>query len=125
MRDLRSRVLREGRTHDGFPEDDEPATLHLGAVVDEVLVGVATFVPGDDGWWQLRGMAVEPGQQGRGIGLALLADAERRLRAAGAAGMWANGRDTALGFYERAGWVVEGDGYVLVDLPHHRVVRAF
>jgi len=119
--DLRNRVLRGGLGHDGFPEDAWPETLHLGAVDDDVIVGVATFVPRDDGWWQLRGMAVEPSRQGEGVGRAILADGDRHLRSVGASGVWANARDTALGFYERAGWVVVGDGYVLVDLPHHRV----
>jgi GNAT superfamily N-acetyltransferase len=121
--DLRDRVLRGGRGHDGFPEDRWPGTLHLGAVDGELIVGVTTLVPREDRWWQLRAMAVEPSRQREGIGRAILADADRRLRAAGATGMWANARDSALGFYTRAGWVVLGEGYVLVDLPHHRVVR--
>ncbi len=39
--------------------------------------------------------------------------------------MWANARDTALGFYAAHGFEVVGDGFVTTDtrLPHHRVVR--
>jgi predicted GNAT family N-acyltransferase len=40
---------------------------------------------------------------------------------AGARRLWANGRDTALGFYERFGFRVVGDGIVLSGLPHHRI----
>jgi GNAT superfamily N-acetyltransferase len=125
--DLRERVLRGGGAHDGFPEDDEPGTFHVGAVDDGVIVGVATFVPREDSVWQLRGMAVEPDRQGEGIGTAILAFGMARLRDAGARLVWANGRDTALGFYERAGWTVVGDGYTLPvhgegpGMPHHRV----
>jgi hypothetical protein len=38
--------------------------------------------------------------------------------------VWANARDSALGFYERAGFTVAGDGFVTDDtrLPHHAVV---
>jgi GNAT superfamily N-acetyltransferase len=118
-------VLREGRAHEGFPEDDDAATVHLAAVEGDHVVGVATFVPRDDGWWQLRGMAVDAERQGRGIGRAILDEAESRLRALGASGVWANGRDTALGFYERAGWRVVGDGYDMKGRPHHRVERCF
>ena len=121
--DLRSRVLREGRLHDGFADDHEPTTLHLGAMWEGRVVGIATFALREPGVYQLRGMAVEPSMQGQGIGRAVLEEAERRLRLAGARQVWANGRDTALGFYERAGWRVDGDSYEVIGLPHHRVVR--
>ena len=125
--DLRGRVLRGGTDHGGFPDDDLAGTFHLGARDGDAIVGVATFVPRDDGVWQLRGMAVEPERQGEGIGRAILDEAASRLRRAGAALVWANGRDTAIGFYQRAGWEVVGEGYVLPvqsdrpAMPHHRV----
>jgi GNAT superfamily N-acetyltransferase len=122
-------VLRDGEPHHGFDVDDLPGTFHLAAVLEgkgeEVVVGVATFVPGDGGWWQLRGMAVEPRHQGTGVGRMLLTDAEAVLREMGAAGLWANARDSAIGFYEREGWVVVGAGYEVVGLPHHRMERRF
>jgi GNAT superfamily N-acetyltransferase len=72
-------------------------------------------------------MAVEPERHGVGIGRAILDEAASLLRRVDASLVWANGRDTALGFYERAGWEVVGDGYVLPvqgdrpGMPHHRV----
>ncbi|MCU1377448.1 MAG: GCN5-related N-acetyltransferase, partial [Acidimicrobiales bacterium] len=93
--DLRGRVLREGRTHEGFPEDDQPGTFHLVARLDGRVVGVASFIPRGDDLWQLRGMAVEPDVQGHGVGRAVLAAGIERLRVAGARRLWANGRDTA------------------------------
>lgn len=119
---LRGAVLRGGAPHEGFAEDDLPGTFHLAAEEDGRIVGVATFLQHDVGVWQLRGMAVEQGRQGSGIGRLLLDDALVRLRALGATALWANGRDTALGFYERLGWRVVGGGFANVDgLPHHRV----
>lgn len=125
--DLRSRVLRDGADHNGFPEDDLPGTFHIGARDGEAIVGVATFVPRGEGFWQLRGMAVEPAYQGRGVGATILEFSVATLRQRGARRVWANGRDTALGFYQRAGWTVVGEGYVLPvhegrpPMPHHRV----
>jgi GNAT superfamily N-acetyltransferase len=127
---VRREVLRGGREDADvrFPTDDRG--FHLAAVDDDAaVVGVASFFPsptpkrpGADAW-QLRGMAVTPPFQGTGVGTLLLDDAVRRLRALGAAVLWADGRDTALGFYKRAGWAVEGDGYVTgIGLPHHTVV---
>jgi GNAT superfamily N-acetyltransferase len=119
--ELRGRVLREGRPHEGFPEDDQPGTFHLVARLDDRLVGVASFIRRGDDTWQLRGMAVEPDVRGRGVGRAIVTAGIERLQASGARQLWANGRDTALAFYERVGFQVVGEGTVLHGLPHHRI----
>lgn len=129
---VRRQVLRDGNPDSvvEFPGDDAPGALHLGAfdpATDE-LVGVATFFPSpyDDrpDAYQLRGMAVVPEWQGRGVGAALLSEGVARLRTMGVPLVWANGRDVAIGFYERHGWKVVGDGfeYGPARLPHHVVV---
>jgi GNAT superfamily N-acetyltransferase len=131
--DLRRRVLREGTPSDvvEFRHDVDPATVHLGAL-DDVgrIVGIVTSIdapcphrPGAPAR-QLRGMAVDPAWRGRGIGRDLVAALIDRARAVDAAVVWANARDSALGFYTRAGFAVVGDGFVTTDtqLPHHVIV---
>jgi predicted N-acetyltransferase YhbS len=67
-------------------------------------------------------MAVSPEVQGQGIGRALLEAGEARLRELGATSAWANGRDTALPFYERLGWRVVGEGFLMGSgIAHHRI----
>lgn len=129
--DLRARVLREGVPDPDvrFASDDDPSALHL-ALCDEDHrpVAVASIVPAATERrpgrraWRLRGMAVEPALQGRGLGAQLLEAVVERCRAAGAEVVWADGRDSALGFYRRHGWSVEGEGYDKVGIPHHTVV---
>ncbi|HVT78649.1 MAG TPA: GNAT family N-acetyltransferase [Acidimicrobiales bacterium] len=129
---LRRDVLRRGvgtpNVH--YPQDDDVRSFHLGVFAEQVLVAVASFTPaptphrpGADAW-QLRGMAVADAQQRRGVGAALIADAKTRVAAAGATVLWCNARDTALGFYERLGFTVYGDGFATADtgLPHHVMV---
>jgi GNAT superfamily N-acetyltransferase len=69
-------------------------------------------------------MAVEPGRQGSGVGARVLAEAVAAARAAAAPLMWANGRSSALGFYQRHGWRVAGAEFTASDtgLPHHPIV---
>jgi thiamine transport system ATP-binding protein len=132
--DLRRRVLREGRADatvvfDGDAEDD---TTQLGARdVSGRLVGVSTWLwrpcPVEPGRRdrQLRGMAVEPSLQGGGVGAALLAAGVDEAARLGATAVWANARDTALGFYASHGFDVLGEGFVdeATGLAHHRVRR--
>jgi GNAT superfamily N-acetyltransferase len=130
--DLRRRVLRTGTpsTAVSFPYDDLPGVVHLGGLLDDRLVVIATLLPRSTPWRpeqravQLRGMAVEPALQGSGVGRRLLDAAVERLRAEGTTVLWANARDSALGFYERLGMHVLGDGFVSGEtaLPHHVVV---
>ena len=71
--------------------------------------------------YQLRYMATDFDVQGRGYGARVLAFAEDDLRALGVEQVWANGRDTALGFYESVGWLrVEGSEHLSAEtsLPH-------
>ena len=132
---LRRLVLRDGRPDADvrFAEDAVDGSFHLAAFDDEVgdVVGVVTLLPEASPHrpsaatpWRLRGMAVHPSRQGQGVGSRLLAAAYDRLRARGADALWANGRDTALGFYERHGWTVLDAAFVTDDtgLPHHVVV---
>ncbi len=57
---------------------------------------------------QLRAMATLPAARGLGVGLMLLAAAEQQAQRLKHRGLWANARETALGFYQRAGYEVVG-----------------
>ena len=132
--DLRRRVLRDGRAeHLVFPEDDRPGAFHLGARREPAgpLLAVASFspepVPHRSGRRavRLRGMVTEPAYRGQGLGRDLLEEAVARLRAAAFDVLWANARDSALGFYEHLGFEVVGDGFLAGpagDIPHHIVL---
>ena len=128
---LRLRVLRDNSPTAVlvFDGDDEPTTFHLGAFRGDELVGIATFVdrpcsntPDVMRSVQLRGMAVSPTLQSGGVGGVLLRTGIERLRVDGVDVLWANARDTALGFYRGFGMTV-GDAFVDVTtgIAHHRV----
>jgi len=138
---VRRRVLRDHRPDAGvdLPEDGLPGTVHLGVVdtgagadadsgTDGAVVAVATLFPEATAFRpgaraaRLRGMAVDHHRQGEGIGSLLLAEVVGRAREDGCEVLWANGRDSAVGFYERHGWQVVGDGFSVMGLPHHVVL---
>jgi tyrosyl-tRNA synthetase len=131
--DLRRRVLRDSwvGAEVAFPEDEAPGALHLGVIDDDnILLAVASFSPEATPYRptaraaKLRGMAVEPTAQGAGVGRRLLAAGVERLRVEGFEILWANGRDTALGFYRRLGWRVMGAGFHNANgIPHHVIMR--
>jgi GNAT superfamily N-acetyltransferase len=132
--DLRMEVLRRDTPSDNvhFAQDRDASTIHL-AVRDDAgaVIAASTWTPrpfpdapGEPAV-QLRGMAVLAEHRGRGIGAAMLAAGIEDARRRGAALVWANARDSALGFYVANGFTVSGDGFQTTDtdLPHHRVVK--
>lgn len=112
-----------------FPEDDLPGVEHLGLRLDGRLVAISSWVPrahGDEPRAvQLRGMATDRSLQRRGLGGILLEAGCRRRADDGARLVWANARDSALDFYLRHGFDVEGDGFIeqVTGFPHHVIVR--
>ncbi|MGI8684500.1 MAG: GNAT family N-acetyltransferase [Acidimicrobiales bacterium] len=132
---VRRRVLRDHRPDAGvdLPEDRLPGTVHLGVVDDsaeggDAVVAVATVFPEPTDFRpgaraaRLRGMAVEFQLQGQGVGALLLDAVVDWARGQRYEVLWANGRDSALGFYERHGWQAAGAGFTSLDLPHHVVL---
>ena len=121
--DLRWHVLRPGwpRQAAHFPHDDAPGTIHLVAVTQEGrVIGGATLLPQDG--LQLRGMAVDPAWQGKGVGAAVLDAAHELARQRGTT-LWCNARLSAEGFYARCGWKAEGPIFEVPQIGPHVVMR--
>jgi GNAT superfamily N-acetyltransferase len=73
---------------------------------------------------QLKGMAVDESLQTTGYGRALIDAGLSLARERGAVVVWARARDSALGFYEKCGFMAMGDGFIdePTNMPHHIVV---
>ena len=103
-----------------YPEDGRPGTFHLGVRdAGGPPIAIATFCTVATPWRpdrpavQLRGMAVEPGRQRGGLGRG--SSSPRPSSASRPTAPTCSGpapATRALGFYERLGMEVVGDGYI-------------
>lgn len=118
---VRHPVLRDGKPKDSciFEGDHLPTTFHLGFFEENTLLGVVTLL--EKGYketegkgFQLRGMAVLTGQQGKNIGKQLVERAEEEVLLKGGAYVWMNARIKAVGFYEKQGYSIVSE---LFDIP--------
>lgn len=131
---LRYRVLRPHQTlaEMVYGGDDLPGTIHLGAFhgieSDPLPVGIVTLnaaamplgpQPGD---WRLRGMAVAPDQQGKGIGRLLVEQSLASVSQARGNRLWCNARVSALGFYRSLGFVTHGRPFEIEHIGPHYVM---
>jgi GNAT superfamily N-acetyltransferase len=130
---LRVAVLRKGTpaTDCNYPEDDYPDVVHFGIIHEGATIATSSWFMKECPQkpsvvaMQLKGMAVADELRGAGLG-ALLIDAGLALaKERGALITWARARDSAMGFYERLGFISTGDGFIdgPTAMPHHIVVR--
>ena len=131
---LRRNVLRGGDSAVVVedPRDGQPSSLHLAVRLDGSVVTSGSFyvatspVNSTHSSMQLRYLATDPIFQSQGLGAALLKEAEARLTRRGVDSIWANSRDTALGFYLREGWeALPGSEHLSPEtqLPHTVIVK--
>jgi ElaA protein len=101
--------------------DDE--ALHVLALDGARVVGTCRLLVSDR-VARLGRLAVEPDLRGHGAGTALLAEAERIARAAGADTVRLHAQLAALGLYRRAGYEPEGDVFLEEGIEHQTMYRA-
>ncbi len=90
-----------------------PTVRTLLAVEGDVVVGFATFGPGQGGAGQVFALYVHPDRWGGGHGRALLTAALGELRGHAEVHVWvAEGNHPARRFYERMGLAADGEGAV-------------
>jgi GNAT superfamily N-acetyltransferase len=132
--DLRRRVLRADNPESSVEDvrDSDDNALHFGGFLGDRLVASASWFVSDPpvnkelSSYQLRYMAIDYDVQGHGFGAAVLETAIEELRELGAQQLWANARDSALGFYLATGWTaVEGSEHISKEtqLPHTVIFR--
>lgn len=117
---LRQRVLRAPLGMDIMNDDlrDEPhQTIAIAVHQNRVVACVmAKNLPTNS--WKLRQMAVDPSYQKQGIGAALVLFMEKEAEKRRIDEIALHARETAVGFYEKLGYVVLGERFTEVGIPH-------
>ena len=129
-RRLRGAVLRPGLSAklSIYPSDALPDAQHFAAWSGNKIVGVASIHPEpieefkNKNAWRLRGMAVDPNFQGRGIGKQILDECLNFVKRFDAEILWCNGRQSALGFYQSCGFKIVGEEFEVAESGAHFVM---
>ena len=125
---LRHKLLRplESLEACAFIEDTWTGAFHLGAFVDETLVGIASFFPQAykdyPNAYRLRGMASDSTRHGQGIGRSLLEAAFIELNKRSVSTLWCNAREVAFGFYEKMGFRYDSEMFEIPGVGPHKVM---
>jgi len=124
--ELRRRILRRPLGLDLSPEQlaAEDFEFHLVGIQDSVVVACLVLTPLEGGHIKMRQVAVEPSLQGRGLGAELVRFSEVFAKDRGFTRMVLNARDTAVPFYLKLDYEIEGEPFVEVTIPHRRMAKA-
>ncbi len=119
---VRQAVLRSGKPREEcfFEGDYAEETIHLALYKDEEVQAIATILKDkseklkSNNQFHLRGMAVIPEAQGKGLGKHLLLYAEDLIMQQSPTVLWFNARTSAVKFYQKNNFEVFGKEF---DIP--------
>ncbi|MDP6633781.1 MAG: GNAT family N-acetyltransferase [Phycisphaerae bacterium] len=124
---MRDRLLRTplGLTWSKADLDGESEQLHFGLFDEsDTLIACVVIKLLDEQTAKLRQMAVDEPHRGTGAGGRLVRSVEDTLRDRGVRRIVMDARKTAVGFYRKLGYEIEGDEFTQVTIPHFRMTRA-
>ena len=124
---IRHPMLRQGRPIEDcvFDGDKDPKTIHLGAFIENKLVGVlSAYQKSTSAFevkesYQIRGVAVLTTAHRKGIGRALMANIEHRLKQRKIDLIWLNARITAVDFYTTLAYQQKGKAFEIEGIGTH------
>ncbi len=104
--------------------DGEESQIHIAAVDGSGNVRATVILkPLTQEIVKLRQMAVAEAAQGTGLGKRLVLFAEQEAIRRGFAQMELHARVTALGFYEKLGYISEGEPFIEATVPNIRMTK--
>jgi len=124
--EMRDRLLRRplGLTWSKEDLDGESEQLHFGLFdEDNTLIACVVMKLLDPQTAKLRQMAVDEPYREIGAGRRVVQGVEEILRQRGVRRIQMDARATALGFYRKLGYQIEGDLFTQVTIPHYRMTR--
>jgi N-acetylglutamate synthase-like GNAT family acetyltransferase len=125
MIDLRMEVLLNpiGIPRTYINPEKESQDILIAALENNQLLGCCILTHCTENSIQLRQMAVKQNIQRNGIGALIVAFAENKAKELGYKTIFMNARDAVLSFYEKQGYKIDGEGFIEVNIPHHKMKK--
>lgn len=122
---LRDRILRKPLGMSLFVENltEEKYQTHIGAYVDNILVGVLILTELSSHDIKMRQVAVDNTWQNQKVGTKLVTYAEIYSKKAGYKTIVLNARKTAVTFYEKLGYNIISEEFPEIGIPHLKMMK--
>lgn len=104
-------------------DDLDDAAVHIVAFDGDKPIGTCRYYPRPDGSYAIGRLAVAREYRGKGVGSALVLEAERRVALLGAKTTVVSAQLRAAGFYRSLGYIEQGSPYPEEHVPHILMVK--
>ena len=104
-------------------DDLDDAAVHIVAFDGDKPIGTCRYYPRPDGSYAIGRIAVAREYRGKGVGSALILEAERRVALLGAKTTVVSAQLRAAGFYRSLGYIEQGSPYPEEHVPHILMVK--
>ncbi|HEY9790032.1 MAG TPA: GNAT family N-acetyltransferase [Candidatus Obscuribacterales bacterium] len=123
---LRDEILRKplGLNLDPGELDKESSLFHIACYIDKGLAGCLILQPDGSDSLKMRQVAVSQKHQGTGVGRAMVEFSEQFARERGFKRITMHARDTAVPFYLKLGYSIEGEPFEEVTIPHRSMFKS-
>ncbi len=125
---LRDLILRQPLGLKLDPKEllKEKDDFHIGCFENSKLVGTLILTPKDKNTVQMRQVAVDNKQQGKGVGSMLVKFSEKLAAEHSFPKIILSSRTSALGFYLKAGYKTVGEEYISknTNIPHIEMIKS-
>lgn len=121
---LRQDILRKplGLTFTTQELEKEKDHIHLAGFSDGEIVATAVLVP-EGTKCKMQRVAVKQAIQGKGLGSQLMHFSEQVARENGCKEIYCSARSTAISFYLKNGYALEGEPYDEDGIPHQKMSK--
>ena len=122
---LRDKILRKPLGLEFQAEDlaMEYQDYHLALLYNGDLAACLVLSPKSDGEIKMRQVAVDDHYQSKGLGTVLVGECERFCTLKGYKKIVLNARDTAVEFYKKMNYSVEGEPFQEVGIKHLKMYK--
>lgn len=122
---LRNEILRVPLGMNLYEQDlsQENTYWHVGAFLDDRLVGTLLFIDRGEGVTQMRQVAVAQDMRRQGIGRQMVQYGENLVREKGFSTIILDARKVALEFYLSLGYQVTSEEIILSGIPHFKMKK--
>lgn len=104
-------------------DDLDDTAVHIVAFDGDKPIGTCRYYPRPDGRYAIGRIAVAREYRGKGVGSALVLEAERRVALLGAKTTVVSAQLRAAGFYRSLGYIEQGSPYPEEHVPHILMVK--